>query len=108
LAKLKIPVCKSTDVVDIVRRFNAANMPIRQYVAGGVRWHGYDVERLYTNIEIDDLVHKLHRVMEWAWHQHAPDGHYVVQVFGNTCQQVGHKSGGHQLQHELRQDAYGP
>jgi len=45
---------KSTDVVDTVRRFNAANIPITQYVAGG-GWHGYDVERLYTNIELSSI-----------------------------------------------------
>jgi hypothetical protein len=56
---------KSTDVVDTVRRFNATNMHARQFVDGG-GWHGYDVERLYTNIEITDLVDKLCRVLRWG------------------------------------------
>jgi len=63
------------------RRFNAANISVNEYVLLGGGWHGYDVERLYTNIELTDLVDKLSQVMEWAWQEHIDDGHSFVLVF---------------------------
>jgi hypothetical protein len=45
---------RSAEVVDIVRRFNLSATTEEEFVAGG-GWPGYDVVRLYTNINTQDL-----------------------------------------------------
>jgi hypothetical protein len=69
---------KSAQVVDTVRRFNTACMSKEQFEAEG-GWHGYDVVRLYTNIDLNDLIVALTDILTMAWGQHP--GCDVIQVF---------------------------
>lgn len=71
---------KSSQVVDTVRRFNTTCMSAQQFEADG-GWHGYDVVRLYTNIDLHDLVVTLTDVLTMAWEQHV--GCDVIQVFSD-------------------------
>lgn len=71
---------RSAQVVDTVRRFNYAHMSVADFVAGG-GWQGYDVVRLYTNINTSDLKAKLWEVLDWAWAEHDTARHSCVQVF---------------------------
>jgi len=60
---------RSAQVVDIVRAFNSLNMSLEEFVEGG-GWHGYDVVRLYTNIDIADLLKVLTAVLVMVWARH--------------------------------------
>jgi hypothetical protein len=71
---------RSVQVVDNVRRFNNTCMSRADFLAGR-GWHGYDVVRLYTNIDLQDLCSKLSDVFTMAWGRH--DGCAVVQVFAD-------------------------
>jgi hypothetical protein len=78
---------RSAEVVDAAHKFNLSNTSARKFVAGG-GWKGYDVVRLYTNINTRDLIAKLCTVMGWAWQRHA-DGSQpctCVQVFWDASE----------------------
>lgn len=75
---------RSAQVVDVVRRLNSYNMSLDDFQAGH-GWHGYDVVRLYTNIDLQDLISKLSTVLDWAWACHTTTGvDPVVLVFHDT------------------------
>ena len=48
---------------------NTLNVGHTEFVESG-GWHGYDVVRLYTNIDLTDLVSVLSQVLTWAWDHH--------------------------------------
>lgn len=54
-------VDNSSQVVDAVRHFNSTNMRHEEFREGG-GWHGYDVVRLYTTIDLADLIEVLTKV----------------------------------------------
>lgn len=86
---------RSTQVVHAVRRMNYSNLSVSEFVHGG-GWHGYDVVRLYTNIDLKALVAHLSSVVEWAWEYHTSDAGiksskclkipFMVADGGITCQ----------------------
>jgi hypothetical protein len=53
----------TSQLVDVVRRFNSKRMSFRDFIAGG-GWKGADVVRLYTNIPHDSLTRALGWVLD--------------------------------------------
>jgi hypothetical protein len=83
---------QSAQVVRAVQLFNSQPPSMQAFVASG-GWQGYDVVRLYTNIDIADLNEKLSAVLASVWQQHAAaarsavaPANMVVEVFKDKCQ----------------------
>jgi hypothetical protein len=69
---------RSVQVVDMVRGVNGCCFSKEKFEEGG-GFQGYDVVRLYTNIDIQDLKSKISSVLGLAWQAHP--GQEVVVVY---------------------------
>jgi hypothetical protein len=73
---------KSSQVVRAVQLFNSQPPSWQEFQDSG-GWQGYDVVRLYTNIDIADLNEKLGAVLQLVWQRHEGT---VLQVFKDKFQ----------------------
>jgi hypothetical protein len=76
-------VSQSAQVVRAVQLFNSQPPSYSEFQASG-GWKGYDVVRLYTNIDITDLNEKLGDVLQLVWQRHPTST--VLQVFKDKFQ----------------------
>jgi hypothetical protein len=76
---------QSSQVTSTVQLFNSQPPSWAEYYAGG-GWQGYDVIRLYTNIDIADLNTKLSAVLGAVWRRHAEQ--LVLHVFKDKFQRA--------------------
>jgi hypothetical protein len=56
-------------VLRAVQLFNSQPPSWQEFMDSG-QWQGYDVVRLYTDIDIADLNEKLHDVLQMVWQRH--------------------------------------
>jgi hypothetical protein len=73
---------QSAQVVRAIELFNSQPTSYHEFLDSG-GWQGYDVVRLYTNIDIADLNEKLGAVLQLVWQRHE---HTVLQVFKDKYQ----------------------
>jgi hypothetical protein len=66
-------LCDNTEAIrTMVDRFNTSCMPYDEYVRGG-GWRAWDVVRLFTNIDQQDLIQRINGMLQRMWRRQLPD-----------------------------------